>query len=30
MKISLEIVREVLKDALGFDSFVASFVNETV
>ncbi len=30
MKISLETVREVLKDALGFDSFVASFVNETV
>lgn len=30
MKISLETVREVLKDALGFDSFVASFVNETI
>jgi hypothetical protein len=30
MKISLETVREVLKDALGFDSFVAGFVNETV
>ncbi len=30
MKINLETVREVLKDALGFDSFVAGFVNETV
>jgi len=30
MKISLETVREVLKDALGFDSFVASFIAEVV
>jgi len=28
MKITLEIVREVLREALGFDSFVASFISE--
>jgi hypothetical protein len=28
MKISLELVRQVLKEALGFDSFVASFITE--
>jgi hypothetical protein len=28
MKINLETVRQVLKDALGFDSFVASFITE--
>ncbi len=30
MKINLETVREVLKDALGFDSFVAGFITEVV
>jgi len=30
MKISLETVREVLKDALGFDSFVAGFISDVV
>ena len=28
MKITLELVRQVLKEALGFDSFVASFITE--
>ena len=28
MKITLEAVRQVLKEALGFDSFVASFMAE--
>jgi len=28
MRITLEIVRQVLKEALGFDSFVASFITE--
>jgi hypothetical protein len=28
MRITLDIVREVLRDALGFDSFVASFISE--
>jgi hypothetical protein len=30
MKINLETLREVLKDALGFDSFVAGFISEVV
>ena len=30
MRINLETVREVLKDALGFDSFVAGFISEVV
>jgi len=30
MKIDLEVVRQVLKEALGFDSFVASFINQVV
>jgi len=30
MKIDLEVVRQILKDALGFDSFVAGFINQVV
>jgi len=28
MKITLELVRQVLKEALGYDSFIASFITE--
>ncbi len=28
MKITLETVRQIIKEALGFESFVATFINE--
>lgn len=30
MKITLEVVRQILKDALGFDSFIAGFITQVV